>query len=67
MAIKLEVFHLGCDVLSRIAQGIDLYTSTKFRAFNTNLTNSACFLHHFPVLHVRNKPCAGSNEAKETK
>ena len=33
MAIKLEVFRLGRDVLFRIAQGIDLYTSAKFRAF----------------------------------
>ena len=28
----------------------DLYMSAKFRAFNTNLNNFACFLHHFPVL-----------------
>ena len=52
MAIKLEVFSLGRDVLSGVAQGIDLYTSAKFRAFNTSgckLNNSACFLHHFPA------------------
>ena len=28
----------------------DLYMSAKFRAFNTNLNNFACFPHHFPVL-----------------
>ena len=50
MAIKLEVFNLGSDVLSGISQGMDLYTSAKFRAFNTNLNNVTCFLHHFPVL-----------------
>ena len=50
MAINLEVFSVGRDVLPRIAQGIDLYTSAKFRAFNTNLNNSACFLYHFSVL-----------------
>ena len=53
MAIKLEKFNFGSDVLSRIAQGIDLYTSAKFGAFNTNLHNSACFLHHFSVLQER--------------
>ena len=52
MAIKLEVFNLGSDVLSRITQGMDLYTSAKFRAFDTNLNNVTCFLHHFPVLFV---------------
>ena len=50
MAIKLEVLNLGGDVLSRITQGVDLYTSAKFCAFNTNLNNVACFLHYFPVL-----------------
>ena len=50
MAIKLEVINLGGDVLSRITQGMNLYTSAKFRAFNTNLNTVACFLHHFPVL-----------------
>ena len=53
MAIKLEEFSFASDVLSRIAQGIDLYTSAKFGAFNTNLHNSACFLHHFSVLQER--------------
>ena len=38
------------DLLSRFSQGIDLYTSAKFRAFHTYLNNSACILHHFPVL-----------------
>ena len=46
MALKLEVFSLEREVLSRIIQDIDLYTSAKFRAFNTNLNNYACFLHH---------------------
>ena len=32
MAIKLVVFSLGRAVLSRFTQGIDLYTSAKFRA-----------------------------------
>ena len=50
MAIKLEVFNLRSDVLSGITQGMDLYTSAKFRAFNTNLNNVTCFLHYFPVL-----------------
>ena len=36
MAIKLEVFNLRGDVLSRITQGMNLYTSAKFRAFDTN-------------------------------
>lgn len=45
MVIKLEVFCLWRDVLSRIAQGIDLYTSAKFRA----LTLIWTLLHHFPV------------------
>ena len=49
-AIKLVVFSLGRAVLSRFTQGIDLYTSAKFRAFNTNLNISARFLCHFPVL-----------------
>ena len=53
MAIKLEEFSFGADVLSIIAQGIDLYTSAKFGAFNTNLNNSACFLQHFSVLQER--------------
>ena len=35
--------HLGHDLLSRIAQGIDPYTSAKFGAFNTNLNNVAWF------------------------
>ena len=43
MATKLEVFSLGRDALSRIAQGIYLYTSDKFCAFNTNLNNVAPF------------------------
>ena len=56
MAIKLEVFKMGgVDVLSRITQGVDLYNSAKFRAFNTNLNNVACLLHHFPVLSVSKK------------
>ena len=50
MPIKLVVFSLGRAVLSRIAQAIDLYTSAKFRAFNTNLNISSRFLYHFPVL-----------------
>ena len=50
MAIKLEEFNWGRAVLSRFTQGIDLYTSAKFRAFNTNLNISARFLYHFPVL-----------------
>ena len=41
IVIKLEVFNLGGDVLSRITQGMDLYMSSKFRAFNTNLNNVA--------------------------
>ena len=53
MAIQLEEFSFGSDVVSRIAQGIDLYTSAKFGAFNTNLNNSACFLRHYPVLQER--------------
>ena len=53
MAIKLEEFSFGSDILSRVAQGIDLSTSAKFGAFNTNLNNSACFLHHFSVLQER--------------
>ena len=48
--ITLEVFSLQRDLLSRFSQGIDLYTSAKFRAFHTYLNNSACILHHFPVL-----------------
>ena len=32
MAIKLLVFSLGRAFLSRFTQGIDLYTSAKFRA-----------------------------------
>ena len=47
MAIKLDVFNLRGDVLSRITQDVDLYTSAKFRAFNTNLNSVACCLHHF--------------------
>ena len=43
MAIKLEVFNLRGDVLSRITQGMNLYTSAKFRAFNINLNNVAPF------------------------
>ena len=38
MAVKLEVFSLGRDVLSSFTQGIDPYASAKFRAFNTNWT-----------------------------
>ena len=53
MALKLEVFSLGREVLSRIIQDIDLYISAKFRALNTNLNNSARFLHHrdFPGIN----------------
>ena len=51
MAIKLELCSLERDVLSRFTQGIDRYTSAKFRAYNTNLDNSPCFLYHFPVLY----------------
>ena len=51
MAIKLEVSRLERDVLSRFTQDIDRYTCAKFRAFNTNLNNSPCFLYHFPVLN----------------
>ena len=43
MAIKLEVFNLRGDVLSRITQGMNLCTSAKFRAFDTNLNNVAPF------------------------
>ena len=43
MALKLDVFSLGRAVLSRIAQGIDLHTSAKFRAFNFNLNNVVPF------------------------
>ena len=43
MVLKLEVFNLESDVLSRITQGMDLYISAKFRAFNTNLNNVAPF------------------------
>ena len=43
MAIKLEVFSLARDFLSRFIEGIDLYTSAKFRAFNTILSNVAPF------------------------
>ena len=43
VAIKLEVFSLGRDVLSSIDQGIHPYTSAKFRAFNTILNNVAPF------------------------
>ena len=43
MAIKLEVFSLGRDVLSSIDQDIRPYTSAKFRAFNTILSNVAPF------------------------
>ena len=50
MAIKLEVFNLGGDLLSRITLGIDLYISAKFLALNTNLNNVVGFLHHCPVL-----------------
>ena len=39
--------HLGHDSLSRIAQGIDPYTSAKFWAFNTNLNNVACFFLYY--------------------
>lgn len=39
MALKLEVFSLEREVLSRIIQDIDLYTSAEFRAFNNNLNN----------------------------
>ena len=43
MAIKLEVFTLGGNVLSRFTQGIDFYTSAKFRVFNTNVNKSTLF------------------------
>lgn len=43
MVRELKVFSLWRDVLSRIAQGIDLYTSDKFCAFNANLNNIAPF------------------------
>ena len=51
MALKLEVFILGREVLSRIIQDIDLYTSAKFRAFSTNLNNPHlfCTTETFPV------------------
>ena len=52
MAIKLEVFSLARDFLSRFIEGIDLYTSAKFRGFNTNLNNSARCPLHFPVLFI---------------
>lgn len=43
MALKLEVCIWGHDSLSRIAHGIDPYTSAKFCAFNTNLKIVAQF------------------------
>ena len=46
MAIKLEVFSFY--VTSYL--DLDLYASTKFCVFNTNLNNCARFRHHFPVL-----------------
>ena len=50
MVIKLEEFNLGSEVLSRITQGMDLYITAKFRAFNTNLNNVA------PVFCTKRKP-----------
>ena len=55
MAIKLEVFILARDFLSRLTEGIDLYASAKFRGFNTNLNNSARCPHHFPVLFISDR------------
>ena len=52
MAIELEVFSLARDFLSRFIEGIDLYTSAKFRGFHTNLNNSARCTLHFPVLFI---------------
>ena len=43
MATELEVVGLGRDILSRIAEGSDLYTSSKSRAFNTYLSNVGPF------------------------
>ena len=43
MVIKLEEFNLGSAVLFRITQGMDLYISAKFHAFNANLNNVAPF------------------------
>jgi len=57
-AIKLEVFCLGRDVLSRIAQGIDLHTSAKFRAFITNLNNDAPFF--FTTFQIDYPPAKSS-------
>ena len=36
-------FNLGSEVLFRITQGMDLYISAKFHAFNANLNNVAPF------------------------
>ena len=52
MGIKLEVFSLARDFLSRFTEGIDLHTSAKFCGFNTNLNNSARCPHHFSVLFI---------------
>ena len=46
MVWELKVFSLWRDVLSRIAQGIDLYTSDKFCALNANLNNIAAFSYN---------------------
>ena len=46
MVWELKVFSLWRDVLSRIAQGIDLYTSDKFCALNANLNNIAPFSYN---------------------
>ena len=62
MVIKLETYSLRRDVLSRFTQGIDLYAFAKFRAFNTNLNNSAFFLYHFSVLYSYDHLCETSFE-----
>ena len=57
MAIKLEVFSLARDFLSRSTEGIDLYTSAKFCGFNTNLNNYArcrtIFLYYLSLIIFR--------------
>ena len=55
----MEVFSLGRDVLSRIAQGINLHTSAKFRAFITNLNNDAPFF--FTTFQIGSNPPANSS------
>ena len=55
----MEVFSLERDVLSRIAQGINLHTSAKFPAFITNLNNDAPFF--FTTFQIGSNPPANSS------